>query len=121
MATTPVDSASDIQANYMNLLITQLRNQNPLEPMDNSQMATQLAQLSQLQQLEGMNNSFDKVLLTEQINQATSLIGKTVTFIPEGGDTSYIGTVSKVGLTDGKVTVNVGSYKVDPSTITTIQ
>ena len=50
-----LSSASKIQMDYMNLLITQLQNQNPLEPLDNNQMATQLAQLSQLQQLESMN------------------------------------------------------------------
>ena len=52
-----ITSSSQIQMDYMNLLIVQLQNQNPLEPLDNNQMATQLAQLSQLQQLESMNKN----------------------------------------------------------------
>ncbi|MHC4424212.1 MAG: flagellar hook capping FlgD N-terminal domain-containing protein, partial [Planctomycetota bacterium] len=44
-------SASDIQMDYMKLLITQLQNQNPLEPLSNNEMASQLAQFSSLQQL----------------------------------------------------------------------
>ena len=43
-------SAGEIRTNYMNLLVTQLRHQNPLEPMDNNEMASQLALFSQLEQ-----------------------------------------------------------------------
>jgi len=79
MATTSVTSSS-IQADYMKLLITQLQNQNPLEPLDSNQMAAQLAQFSQLQQLESMNTSFAKVLSTTEMMYANSLIGKEVSF-----------------------------------------
>ena len=66
-ATTAISptSSSQIQMDYLNLLITQLRNQDPSSPMDNSQMASQLAQLSQLQQIENMNSTFSKVLAAE--------------------------------------------------------
>jgi flagellar basal-body rod modification protein FlgD len=57
-------SASDIQMDYMKLLITQLQNQNPLEPLSNNEMASQLAQFSSLQQLESMSSSFADVLVT---------------------------------------------------------
>ena len=40
---------------FMKLLVTELQNQNPLEPLDNQQMAAQLAQFSQLEQSEQMN------------------------------------------------------------------
>ena len=57
-----INSATTIQADYLEVLIAQLQNQNPLEPMDNTEMASQLAQFSQLQQLESMNSNFAKVL-----------------------------------------------------------
>ena len=78
-----INSASDIQMNYMKLLITQLQNQNPLEPMDNNEMASQLAQFSQLQQLETMNSSFADILSTTERNYANSLIGKEISFVSE--------------------------------------
>ncbi|MHC4436021.1 MAG: flagellar hook assembly protein FlgD [Planctomycetota bacterium] len=78
-----INSASDIQMNYMKLLITQLQNQNPLEPMDNNEMASQLAQFSQLQQLETMNSSFADILSTTERNYANSLIGKEISFASE--------------------------------------
>lgn len=83
MASVEASSASQIQMDYMKLLVSQLQNQNPLEPMDNDQMASQLAQFSQLSQLEGMNSSFAEVLSTTNRNYANSLLGKNVTFYME--------------------------------------
>ena len=79
-SSSPVNSASNIQMDYMNLLVTQLRNQNPLEPLDNNQMASQLAQFSQLQQLESMNSSFASILSATERNYANSLLGKEISF-----------------------------------------
>ena len=76
-------TASDIQTDYMRLLIAQLQNQNPLEPLDNNEMASQLAQFSQLQQLETMNDSFAKVLTSTERTYAASLLGKEVSFLTE--------------------------------------
>ena len=77
-SSSAINSASNIQMDYMKLLITQLQNQNPLEPMDNNQMASQLAQFSQLQQLESMNSNFANVLSSTERNYANSLIGKEI-------------------------------------------
>jgi flagellar basal-body rod modification protein FlgD len=79
-SSSAINTASSIQMDYMKLLITQLQNQNPLEPLDNNEMASQLAQFSQLQQLESLNSSFASALSTAQHNYANSLIGKEITF-----------------------------------------
>lgn len=82
-SSSAINTASSIQMDYMKLLITQLQNQNPLEPLNNNEMASQLAQFSQLQQLESLNSSFANVLSTTQHNYANSLIGKEITFASE--------------------------------------
>jgi flagellar basal-body rod modification protein FlgD len=94
-----ISTASDIQMDYMKLLITQLQNQNPLEPLDNNEMASQLAQFSELSQLETMNSSFSQALVAADRTYANSLIGKEVSFMAETEDgTSDIinGTVNQV-------------------------
>jgi flagellar basal-body rod modification protein FlgD len=94
-----INSASTIQADYFEVLIAQLKNQNPLEPLDNNEMASQLAQFSQLQQLESINSNFTKVLAATECTYASSLIGKEVTFFKqtETGDlVEMSGTVKKV-------------------------
>lgn len=83
MSISSIATASDIQMDYMKLLVTQLQNQNPLEPMNNQEMASQLAQFSQLQQLETMNSSFADILVTVKHTYATSLIGREISFIVE--------------------------------------
>lgn len=90
---SPTVSATSIQMDYMKLLIAQLQNQNPLEPLDNNEMASQLAQFSQLQQLESMNTSFSEVLSLTNRSYANSLLGKNVTFYAEDETT---GTLEKM-------------------------
>ncbi len=118
-------SASDIQMDYMTLLVTQLRNQNPLEPMTNQEMAAQLAQFSQLQQLETLNRSFSGVLASVQRNYASSLIGKEVSFeatAENGATETTTGTVTEVSLGDeGEIVLSVGNQKVNLSDVTSIR
>jgi flagellar basal-body rod modification protein FlgD len=115
-------SASSIQMDYMKVLITQLQNQNPLEPMDNNEMASQLAQFSQLQQLESMNSNFAQILAITNRSYANSLIGKEVTFFAQDTETGELvqkkGTVNEVfnDLNTGesllKVTVDSEEYSL---------
>ncbi len=108
-------TASDIQMDYMKLLIAQLQNQDPTEPLDNNEMASQLAQFSQLQQLETMNSSFAKVLNSMEQNYAASLLGKDVTFQAETdtGTTDIVsGTVEQVSNIDGQIVLSVGGQAV---------
>jgi len=98
-----IQTASDIQMDYMKLLVEQLKNQNPLEPLDSNDMAAQLAQFSQLQQLEqantnlsAMNSSFGQILAATNRSYANSLIGKTVTFFAEDEQTGQLAKMKGV-------------------------
>ncbi len=126
MATaSSITSASDIQMDYMKLLVTQLQNQNPLEPMDNADMTTQLAQISQLQQLEGVNTSFGKVLDSVQRGYASSLIGKDVSFTVSAADGSVetrTGKVEEVAIgADGQISLVVDDQKVNLADVLSIR
>jgi flagellar basal-body rod modification protein FlgD len=112
----PTAKASDIQMDYMNLLVTELKNQNPLEPLDNKEMASQLAQFSQLQQLEAMNSRFAGVLTAVERAYANSLLGKEVSFltITDAGDSAVeTGSVNEVcNGPDGSIFLAVGDRLV---------
>lgn len=105
-------SAASQQMDYMTLLVSQLQNQNPLEPMDNQDMAAQLAQFSELEQsekmnanLESLNTTFSQVLQNTQLEYARSLLGNRVTFTEEG----YLieGEVKQVSLSEKGVNLDV--------------
>ena len=114
MAAIEASTASKIQTDYMKLLVTQLQNQNPLEPMDNNQMASQLAQFSELSQLETMNSSFSQALTAANRTYANSLIGKNVSFLADdSADSTDIktGKVDKViNNDDSSIQLQIGDY-----------
>jgi len=83
-------SSTNIQMDYMNILIQQLKCQDPLEPMDNNQMTSQLTQLAQLGQTESMSTSFAQVLKTTERSYANSLLDKNVTFFHEDETTGAL-------------------------------
>lgn len=69
------------QNDFLNMMITQLKSQDPLNPMDNSAFVAQLAQFSQVQGIQNMNTSMQSLssnLTSNQALQASSLIGKKV-------------------------------------------
>ncbi|MFH1466318.1 MAG: flagellar hook capping FlgD N-terminal domain-containing protein [Pseudomonadota bacterium] len=81
-ASTAVTGSSEMdQETFLNLLITQLQNQDPLNPQDSQEFVAQLAQFSSLEQLMGVNEGLDTLYLaTSSMNNAamTQLIGKSV-------------------------------------------
>jgi flagellar basal-body rod modification protein FlgD len=116
-------AASDLQLDFMNLLVTQLRNQNPLEPMDNQDMSAQLAQFSELQQLEDMNSSFGDVLESIQRSYASSLIGKDVSFSTTGsGDAaeSMSGEVEEIVM-NGEIELIIGDRHVSLADVLSVR
>ena len=69
------------QADFLLLMTTQLKNQDPLKPMDNAQMVSQLAQMSTVQGIEDLNktvNGFSSSLTNDQILKGTALVGHQV-------------------------------------------
>lgn len=75
------NTAEEIQNNFMKMLVAQMQNQNPLNPMDNAQFASQLAQMSQLQGIENMRASIDsfvKQVSDGRLLDQSSMIGREV-------------------------------------------
>lgn len=125
MTTSPVSGSSQIQADYMKLLVTQLQNQNPLEPMNNDQMANQLTQFSQLEQLESMKSSFAKILEVTEDSYANSLLGKEISFVgeTESGAADIINaTVEQVYKDiDGQFVLSAGDYTLGVESVLSVR
>jgi flagellar basal-body rod modification protein FlgD len=66
---------------FLNLLITQLQNQDPLSPMDSTEFSAQLAQFSSLEQLSNVNDNLETMQLFQASlnnSQAVAFIGKSI-------------------------------------------
>ena len=75
------------QEDFLNLFVTQMRYQNPLEPMDNFQMATQMAQMTSAESLKSIYEAVEKLAASQASwsnFQASGLIGKKVEYQGNG-------------------------------------
>lgn len=68
----------DYQA-FLKLLVAQMKNQDPTQPMDATQQVTQLAQFSSVEQAVQTNSKLDQLLASSSLQQADGIIGRTVT------------------------------------------
>ena len=111
------DFAQDI---FMKLFITQLKNQDPMEPMDNYEFTSQLAQMGQLEQITNMTNMFERTLRLQEFGYASAMIGKTVTYMPADGEVAQTGKVEAVRLHEGEVKLVVDGKLVPLSSVSEI-
>lgn len=63
---------------FLKLLITQLANQDPTNPMEDTQFIAQMAQFSSLEQMTNMNQAFERMASMLNSSKAADTIGKTV-------------------------------------------
>lgn len=109
MATNNVTSLG--QNDFLTLLVTQLKNQDPLSPVSDTEFISQLAQFSSLQGIQTLNANFDQTLKLQQLTGGADLIGRTVQYATNGSAAGS-GKVSGLAVQDGKVLLQVGGSSV---------
>lgn len=89
---------------FLKLLITQLRYQDPLQPVDDKEFIAQLAQFSSLEQMQNLSTTMNTMMASQQkltaLGQATNMIGKIVELHTHEGKSLY-GKVSGVQFMNG--------------------
>ncbi|ADH60994.1 flagellar hook capping protein [Thermoanaerobacter mathranii subsp. mathranii str. A3] len=101
---------------FLQLLVVQLENQDPLDPMDDKELIAQLAQFSILEQMQNLNVSFNAV-------RAINLIGKNVyaTITDDNGNsTSVVGNVDAVYKQNGEYYLEVNGIDVPLDAVTAV-
>lgn len=109
------------QTEFLQLLLTQLQNQNPLDPMSDTDFATQLAELSEVGSLDSVNTSVSDLLQVQQLSSGESLIGSKVSYTTSSSSGTFQGAVS--GLTvqsDGTVDLTVNGNNVPISQVNSV-
>jgi len=94
-------ATADAQDRFLKLLTTQLRNQDPLNPMDNAQMTSQLAQISTVDGIEKLNATLKQLLSSSadsEAMQAAALVGHQVIIAGNGMSLTDAGAVGGVEL-----------------------
>jgi flagellar basal-body rod modification protein FlgD len=113
-------ASSDLSDMFMQLFVKQLETQDPMSPMDSNQFTEQLAQMTEVEQLTTLNSSFTSFLRTQEIANASSMIGSTVTYKDSTTGATTTGAVTAARLVDSEVELVVGSNLVKLSQVTNV-
>ena len=110
-----VDSGSSMDKDgFLKLLVAQLKNQDPLNPMSNEEWTQQMTQFSMLEELQNMGDSLEGFTQSNSITSAANLVGKEVTLENVYGETNT-GIVEKIQVWDDKINLFVDGIWRDMS------
>ena len=96
---------------FLDLLVAQLRNQDPSSPMDSSQLMAQTTQLTTMEKLVELSDTSRESFALQMRMAAASLVGQQVTWADADGG-GHTGTVSGVSYAGSVPTVTVGDQTV---------
>jgi len=104
--TLPTNTASqDYKQQFLQLLLTTMKNQDPTNPVDSKDMLAQQAQFQSLEQMQNLNTNFVTLMVMQNTNQAASMLGKTVTGTVNNAATT--GVVESVKFDNGTPVLQV--------------
>src|ERR1041384_6031570 len=128
MITTPVPSTSPASSkqlkgsgfalkteDFIKMMITQLQNQDPMEPAKNQELLAQMSQIGQLQSATTLQDSLKGLVLQNQISSAGGLIGKMVQGLDEQND-PVDGLVTSIRVEKDAVNLELDNGKSLPLT-----
>jgi len=96
---------------FLNLLVAQLKYQDPTNPVDTSNFMNQTAMLSQVQTMNTMSGTLADMMSAQQAASATSMIGKAISFVDPTGQ-QVTGVVDGVSFHSGTAMLHVGELAV---------
>jgi flagellar basal-body rod modification protein FlgD len=115
-ATTPTASSDQTGLSgltgdaFLKLFVAQLKYQNPMEPMDSSQMMQQTSQFTQVETMQKLAATQSTIMGYQQMSTATDLIGKSVTALVAGVRTT--GVVDRVQVSSSGPILVMGDQQI---------
>jgi flagellar basal-body rod modification protein FlgD len=106
---------------FLRLLTTQLKNQDPLKPMEDAAFIAEMAQFSSLEQMQNLNKLMEAQTQFASLSQASTMIGKHVTIVTPGETSETVkGVVDEVRQVGGVTKVVIGGKEFDASSIQSV-
>jgi flagellar basal-body rod modification protein FlgD len=105
---------------FMKLLITELQNQDPTEPLGNEQLLAQLSSMRELQSNIELSDTLKEITTGQSLTQAAGLIGKEIEG-QDGEQPPVEGVVDRAFVREGKAYVGVGSSELPVSAISNVR
>jgi flagellar basal-body rod modification protein FlgD len=113
-AASVVNPSSQLnESDFLQLMVSQLQNQDPLNPISDTDFVAQMAQFSSLQGINDLNSSFGQLY-------AVCLLGRTVQATDPATNNSYSGQVTGFGVQNGTVYLTVNGCSIPSSWVTSV-
>ncbi len=107
------------QDEFFRIMITELTNQDPLEPLDNNEFLNQVTQMQTLDTMTRLSQSLEALILGQQLGSAGTLIGRSVTASDAAGN-SVEGTVDRVLVQGDEIRLGIGDAVVPLRLVTQV-
>ncbi|MBX3444724.1 MAG: hypothetical protein KF774_20155 [Planctomyces sp.] len=104
-------TASAGRDEFLNLLVTQLKYQDPIDPVKQEDFIQQLSQFSMLEGIEKLNASFESMMKLQQLTQGASLTGRTVEYVDSSG-ARLNGVVTAASVKDGELMLRIDNKEI---------
>ena len=118
--TTTNDLVNEINSDaFLELLITELQNQDPLEPMSNQEILEQLGQIREIESNLQLTETLESLSLGQSMAAANSMIGRLVAGLTDEGE-QVAGWVSGISIVDGKPKLYLGEQTIDLENVSEI-
>jgi len=108
------------QADFMKLMITQLKTQDPTRPLDDKEFISQMAQFTSLKQMNELTESFKTLSKEFAFTRAIAMVNKLVSWEDDSGNI-VSGIVSSVRVRNGETFLNVDGFEIPMSQIKEVQ
>jgi flagellar basal-body rod modification protein FlgD len=110
--TNPNAGLDNVDINqFLQMMITELHNQDPLNPMQNSEIMQELGQMQQITASNKLTSTLDGIALGQSLSNATTLIGKQIDGLDDDGN-PVSGVVQKVSVLNNTPKLYVGAQVV---------
>lgn len=120
------DAMRDIDMNdFLKMMIAELQNQDPMNPMDNAQILGQISQIREIMSNDRLTNTLEAAFLGQNLSTANSLMGRSVVALVEGEggirEVLAAGKVTQISIENGVPKLHVGGRVLDLKDLTRIQ
>ncbi len=114
------DRMNDLtMTDFIKMMVAELQNQDPMDPMSNTEMLSQISQMRSITSNEKLSSSIEALAMGQSLATASTMIGKTITGVDTLGKT-VTGAVDKVVIEDGSAKLYVGSSIIKTENVTSI-
>ncbi len=110
---TGYDAFGEIDLNdFIKLMVTELQNQDPLDPMDNAQILQQMSQIRSIKSNDRLTDTLESVFLGQSLVTASNLLQRTIVGLSDKSET-VTGRVDRVSIEDGLAKLHIGEHTID--------